>query len=265
MNLDHLLGAHLGMSAADYHAIDAASASRLKTLWRSTPMHLRHEMDATRTETPAMRIGTLAHLAALEPDEWQSSVVVMPPVDRRTKAGKEEAAAFEEANAGLSIVSLHEHYTASRIAEAVSGLLPAGQSEVSIIARDPVLSAYIKARIDRVPDGSSLIMDLKTCRDASPRGFQRDSYNLGYHIQAALYLDLWNAVCGSSDRRDGFAFVAVESEAPHAAAVYECSADFLDAGRRDYMAALETYAKCKQSGEWPGYTNSTLNLPAYAQ
>ena len=42
-------------------------------------------------------------------------------------------------------------------------------------------------------DGEN-VWDLKTARDASPRGFKSAINNFNYHMQAALYLDAAKAL-----------------------------------------------------------------------
>ena len=62
-------GIYPDLDARDYHALPGASASRLRKLWQSTPGHLKAEMDAPRENTPALKLGTLAHAVILEPDK----------------------------------------------------------------------------------------------------------------------------------------------------------------------------------------------------
>ena len=75
--------------AKEYHATKAVSQSLLKRLGQS-PAKLRWHLDHPQDEkdSPAKRVGSAVHCALLEPEKFESSVVVMPDVDRRTKAGK---------------------------------------------------------------------------------------------------------------------------------------------------------------------------------
>ena len=71
--------------------------------------------------TSAMRLGSLAHLAILEPELMATNVAVMPQCDRRTKAGKEEyAKALEDAEAeGKQLVTASDYATVTAMKRAV--------------------------------------------------------------------------------------------------------------------------------------------------
>jgi hypothetical protein len=76
-----------------YHADPAISASHLKAVMQS-PYHYwsryLNPQRPTMEPTAAMRLGSLAHCAALEPDELHNRYAIAP--DRRSNAGKAAAA-----------------------------------------------------------------------------------------------------------------------------------------------------------------------------
>jgi hypothetical protein len=90
---------------ADYHADPAISASHLKAVMQQSPYHYWSRfLDPQRPTvepTAAMRLGSLAHCAVLEPDELSKRYSTCLP--RNTKAGKEQAA--ELAAAGIEAVT----------------------------------------------------------------------------------------------------------------------------------------------------------------
>ena len=59
-------------------------------------------------------------------------------------------------------------------------------------------------------------------------------------------------------RRLGF----VEKDPPHLTAVYTLDDIAAHAGRRDYRAALDTFVRCTETGEWPGYSTDIETLPS---
>ena len=65
---------------------------------------------------------------------------------------------------------------------------------------------------------------------------------------------------------EDFVFVAVESEWPYAACAVMLDDEGKAQGRRDYRRNLNTYAECRKSGIWPGYSKSIeiVNLPTWA-
>jgi exodeoxyribonuclease VIII len=110
-----------------------------------------------------------------------------------------------------------------------------------------------------------ILVDLKTCVDASPAGFAKSIVNWRYQVQAAFYSDGWEAATGQ--KVHAFVFAAVEKEWPYAAAAYMLTDEDLTQGRLAYRRNLRTYAACTASGEWPGYSTDIqlLNLPAWAK
>ena len=268
-------GIHTDIPAAEYHAHPAASASKLKKLWSSTPAHLKADTEAFEASA-AMIMGTLAHSLILEPETPLPGIVVQPdeyePGKKWTRAAKvcKEWEADQKAK-GLMVLRADEWKDALGMAEAVAwhplahDLLVDGRPEVSLCAHDNANGLDIKARIDFLPNSGSAIVDVKTTIDASERGFMRRAYDLGYHIQAALYLDLWNALMPTEPRTE-FYFVAVENSRPYAVNVFKASAEFLAKGRDDYKSALTLYAACVKSDNWPAYSQEVkeLGLPKYA-
>jgi len=249
------------ISNADYHADPAISASQLKTVMQSPYHYWSRYLDPDRVAmvpTAAMRFGSLAHCAVLEPDELSKRYQLAP--DRRTKEGK--AAVVEMAAAGIDAVSEADMVLAVNMAVAVHGhptagaLLQSGQAEQSFWWDDIATGMRCKCRPDWF-DGTTIV-DLKTCQDASPTGFAKAIANFGYQIQAAHYL------AGTLATR--FIFVAVEKAAPYAIGVYELDTEALIHGSIARHNALQRIQDCRAINEWPGYTDGiqTLQLPGWA-
>lgn len=269
-------GIHLDLPASDYHAMPGASASQLRTLWQSTPAHLRASLDAPRAATSALKLGTLAHSVVLEPDKPLPGVAIQPdeyePGKKWTNAAKlcKDWRAEQEA-AGLMVLKADEYDAAFAMARnlathpSAGPLLTDGRPEVSLVVRDETNGIDCRARVDWLPNSHAAIVDLKTTSDASERAFTKKAYDLGYHIQAAFYLDLWNALM-PSEPRSAFFFVVVENTSPFAVNVFECSPEFVALGRQHYQQALALFARCSNENYWPAYapTVHQLNLPRYA-
>ena len=68
-------GIFFDMPAATYHAVDACSATALKTIEKS-PRHLFIRQEQGFEPTPATLLGTATHTATLEPDKLEASVLV---------------------------------------------------------------------------------------------------------------------------------------------------------------------------------------------
>lgn len=267
-------GVIYGLDAADYHATDALGSSGLKLLRRSPAHYYGQVLDParpTREATPAMRAGTLAHCAILEPHALAERYVVRPEgLDGRTTYGKAWLASVP---VGIEAITAEQLQTAQRQAAAVRALpeigqlLQHGHAEVSAFWVDEATDVQCKVRPDWVhgTPGGVLLLDVKTAQDASADGFSRAVWNFGYHLQAAFYSDGFALASGLPVL--GFVFVVVEADYPHAAAAYVLDEETMEIARAENRRLLNLYAECKRTGIWPGYGSgiSLLTLPAWAQ
>ena len=250
------------ISNEEYHADPAISASQLKEICKSPFHYWKRYVDPDRSPsepTAAMRLGSLVHCAVLEPNELLQRYAVGP--DRRTKEGK--ATAERMIADGIEPVSASDFEQALSMAAAVrshptAGLLLAnGQAEQSFWWDDIATGLRCKCRPDWF-DGE-LIVDLKSCVDASAAGFGKAVAAFHYQLQAAHYL------AGTLAKR--FIFVAVEKNYPFGIGVYELDAEALIHGSIARHNALQRIQDCRAIGEWGhGYTDGiqTLQLPGWA-
>lgn len=248
------------LPAAEYHAHPAVSKSLLDKIAKS-PLHARAYLDGQREEpTAAMQFGTALHACVLEPELFADTYAVFDG-DRRTKDGR---AAYEALQAsGKSIISAADYDAITAMTVAIrhhavaQPLLESGRAEASVFWRDPIVGIDCKCRPDWWND-DGILVDLKTCDDASPAGFARSVANYRYHLQAAHYM------LGTGCRR--FLFIALEKKPPYAVAVYELDTDALEIGRALRLRDLERYASCAEFNIWPGYPAEvqTLTLPKWA-
>lgn len=265
-------GIYPDVPAETYHAWDAASNSRLSLLNRS-PAHLKEYLDNGREDTEAFRIGRAFHAAVLEPDLFATRYAVASHgCDRRNKAGKDEWAALEAQYGDGFVLKHHEHADIVRMRDSVL-LHPRakklfrgeGRNELSIVWDDPETGVRCKMRADRyhptlTPGGC--IADLKSTRDASRRAFERSAYDTGIYRQGAMYLTGANA---NGLHAEHFAVIAVEKEPPYCVQGFVATPGMLSAGEEQLKVLLRTYAKCKETGRWPGYAENfqPLDLPHY--
>src|SRR5690242_15179207 len=265
-----------GLANADYHAHPAVGSSHLKAIARSPAHYWAEFLDPARPareEKPAFVIGTAIHAAILEPERFKTEYVVGPRFDRRTKAGKEAAAAFEAENAGKRVLSLDDYEACVAIRRSVEQHDVAsvifehqGDAETSLFWNDrtgdePVMC---KARPDRLTKDSRILVDVKSTEDARPAAFSRDAYNYRDHVSAAHYVDGVLAVRGVTPEL--FIFLVVEKSPPYAVAAYFADAAMLDAGRAEVRRNLATLRACRRSQEWPAYPQQILpiSLPPWA-
>jgi hypothetical protein len=250
-------GIHEGLPFAEYLSVDAVSASTLKAVDAQTPAHARQRLLTPLAPSPAQRLGTLAHMAILEPLRWERDVQVVEKIDRRTRAGKERQAeldAMAGENPSLEFVEPDQMEAAIAMRDAVlanpyaAALLSAGQSELSLIWRDDDLRC--KARLDHDNDKHGVIVDLKTAADASYDGFANAAGKYRYAMQAVWYTDAADAI-GLGQRR--FVFVVVENKAPWAVALYELGDVTIHNARQRVAIAIDKWRESVKTESFPAY------------
>jgi exodeoxyribonuclease VIII len=246
------------MTNAEYHAMPGISKSGLDLINKS-PAHYRWAQENPSEPTAAMRIGTLTHLATLEPDRFNSECIVMPTLDRRTKDGKLRWEEFQANHPDQELLTSDEHTRITAIRDAVRAHSMArklldriAQVEVSTFWKDEGTGVDCRCRPDGILDNGMLI-DLKTTADAG-RGFERSVRQYRYHVQAAFYA---MGMAGAP-----MIFIAVEKDPPYLVACYMLDPDSFADGEYATRQNLETYAECMATGIWPGYSEGieTINI-----
>jgi exodeoxyribonuclease VIII len=258
----------------EYHAAPGISKSQLDAIADKSALHFWAEYldpERVRKETEALDAGQAIHTAILEPDMLLDRVACEPECDRRTKIGKEIAAAFELENAGKLILKNEVYLSVLAIRDAAhrhpvaSGLLTRGKAEQSYFAHDPETGELIKCRADYIHDDGSMIVDVKSAVDASPWAFGKAAANFRYDLQAAWYPDVVSLVTG--ERPQHFVWVAFEKSHPYAIGVYYATSEMIErariTARRDMMKIIHH----KRTDTWPDYGADILQLqlPVWAK
>jgi hypothetical protein len=222
-----------------------------------------------REPSKALTLGTISHVAVLEPKKLDTAFVERPEgIDFRTKEGKEWKASVGttpilDADEARAVRGIRDSIAAHAAAKE---LLAECDTEVAMFGEHRT-GLWIKGRVDalKVPtDLETVIVDVKTTSAGADYGtFSRQAAQLNYHLSAAWYCHL----CGLNGLPPArFYWVVVEVTPPFAVAVYEIAPDALDLGVGMMNDALQLIAECEDRGEWPGYGDGveTLNLPAWA-
>lgn len=286
-----LPGLHLDMDIDVYHGSAGISKTGLDSINANPAIYYARHLDPKRPPSPergGQLEGSLAHCAILEPDEFSKRYATLPADAPRRPTGTQwnaknpssesvaSMAWWTEWNArtnGATVITNDQYETAMRQADSVRRLpevreaLQAGHAEVSAFWKDPVTGELCRCRPDWVHtpnDTGVILMDVKTYSDASPAEFRRQVARKRYHVQDAFYSDGYGLASGKTVH--GFIFLAVETEWPYAANALMLDDTGRDQGRRDYRRNLNTYAECRTTGIWPGYSDQIeiITLPAWA-
>ena len=235
----------------EYRAFPALNQSAAKKLLVS-PAHYQAYMNTPHEETKALRFGTFVHAAILEPHTLNDLYATAPDVDKRTKQGKEDWAAFATANAGKTILDAEEsalgHLVASHAKMALKHHKVAFGLTEAMYHVD-YNGIPLKAALDGVC--GDYIWDIKTTDDASPAGMLKSIRNYRYNLQAYWYRLVYELATGH--RPLGFRFLFVEKEPPFACSVCEVGPELMSWAIADFEKALTLYRDCTASGVWPAY------------
>ncbi len=252
-----------GMSDEEYHADPVEGGSLSSTGARAIlKSPKRFVWDRThRRESAAFDVGHAAHAKIL----GVGLGVVEYPTEHLTPSGNASTKAATVAwatgqrAAGLVPVTPDQIADVDAMAEAVLAHKPArdlleapGKSEQSAFAQDPMTGTWIRVRIDRLGDDGTA-SDLKTTTDANPDEFRRDVAKYGYDVQQEFYKFALDLLPPRLERPRAFRFIVVEKTPPYLVSVNELDAEFEAIGRQRMRRAIDTYKRCRDADEWPGY------------
>lgn len=248
------------MSEREYHGRQELSSTGARRLLES-PARFRYMQDHGQPHSDAFDLGSAVHAKVLGVG-WGIEEMDFP--DWRTKAARDARDAAREAGLipmlSKDLEPVHAmteavlaHPTARALFE-----LPGGR-EVSVFSE--VDGVPVRARFDALTDPTPqgrFGIDLKTTMGrASGDEFTRSVAKYGYDVQEAHYLDTFEA---SEAESLNFVYVVVEKDPPHLVAVHRISELWRDMGRTKAKRAREIYARCVETGEWPGYPEDVQEL-----
>jgi len=251
-----------------YKETEALSYSGAKQILKS-PAHFKAWLTAEQKDTPALKMGRLIHLSALQQEEFQRVVHVQPDLDRRTKDGKAAYEAFKaDLPADAEIVDADDMATIQGVTASVQAAFLHLEIDKSLYeAEKPIFGVYngvnIKGRLDLITKirgcEAPYIIDVKSCEDASPAAFARDIANYGYHVQQAFYSTL-------AETGRNYLIVAVEKKPPFAWRIYSLSEETIKAGQELMDIAVNTYKMSNAFGNWRGYNPDAteISIPKWA-
>jgi exodeoxyribonuclease VIII len=274
-----------GLDIEAYHGDRTAlSSSGLKVLVERTPSHFKSYWTAGMTvdkTNAALRYGSLAHLAILEPEKFKSRFVLEPKFEGLTKDGKvssqskeakdKKASWYSSLPAG-SLVVTAEDYAAitgsirSILAHEKAGRVIVGaKTEISGYFRHSTTGILCKLRPDIYHHDKKVLIDLKTTRDASEAFFSNEIARRNYHLSLAFYGHGIKQITGVEPQV--YALLAVEKEPPFATALYTINKETMDTARAWIESGMQTLKQCLETDKWPSYQDGIaedISIPAWA-
>lgn len=272
------------MPMEEYQARPEISSHDLKLIHRA-PFAYRFAKDTGQVEEEDMCLGSLLHLAVLEPEQLESQVAILPadapgrPLAAHHKMraeGREltEAAKirfgfwdeWNEKTKGKQNVSAKDLETVQGMHKALMAT-PTVRNAITVEGIREASAFFQSEGVDcrMRPDiwAEDEILDLKSCGDCSRDAFSREIWKKRYHSSAAHYMDGAKALGRPAKR---FVWIAIETKKPYLCAVHIASDMLLDFGRIENKRDLWIYKSCTEKGYWPGVRQmeEPIELPNYA-
>lgn len=266
------------MPAAQYHTdpceAPSLSSSIAYQLVAKSPAHawLAHPRLGAKPSpsTPAQDEGSLFHELILRgPDEAMQRLVIVSADNWRTKAAQEKRDAAREQGK----LALLEHDFEQALRSSIEilarfrelGVVLSGLSEVAAFweehASDGTL-VQCRGMFDHVLRAEGVIYDLKKSRTAHPKAIRKHVEGYGYHIQATAYRRALEQIEPGLAGRVRFQWLFIEAQPPYGVTLAEPAGSMRALGDAYWSQAVDTWANCLATNEWPAYSREVQRIEA---
>lgn len=253
-------GLYPDLDEAVYHADKLSlSSTGARKLLEVPPAQWIYDRDNPDTEAAepneALELGSAVHTLTLGAGP---EVVPIMAKDWRTKGAQQQRT--EARAAGKIPLLIAKYKRAKTMADnlrhhpRLARALEQGTPELSGYWRDPETGLMCRLRTDclyTAPSGAVLAIDVKTADTADPAAFVKSVITYGYDQQDDWYTTGLEILLGV--RSPAFLFAIVAKKPPHLVSIVELPPEWLERGRRRNRQALDIYARCLESGHWPGF------------
>jgi len=266
------------MTNKEYHSDKSLGASLLKEVLLNAKKFKQLWDGELKIESKNLDIGSALHKIVLEPESFEEEFAVMPEINRRTKAGKEEYQKFLDKNDGKIILTKEDFELVNSMRKKLFKLpnftkwLNVGVAEKSFFTE--IDGVGIKCRPDLLVKTKKgyVVIDLKTMSgEATADNFAKTSANFLYHLQEAVYRRVLE---DNGLKVINFIFAGVSKLDYSGAGYFEHDYTALELGEDLLQKALFKFKWCLENNEWKegrfdfangGFEKiSTITLPNYA-
>ncbi|WP_158782341.1 PD-(D/E)XK nuclease-like domain-containing protein [Pantoea sp. BAV 3049] len=258
-------GIYFDISNEDYHRDEAIGSTTIKAISVSPANLYFNPFKGSKSA----HIGTAIHAALLEPELFEREFILEPDINSRASKDYKALLAHTDAERiiiGSEVETINRMFESSRLNDDFMDYINTkGNSEVSMFTTCPITGLNLKCRFDRLSDSHPYPLDVKSCRDASQRGFSQAFGQYHYHVQAAFYLYVLKLVTGRELNQ--FAFFAIENNAPYRNCMYYIGEDSLTLGRKIMFEAMNKLVECNSDNsmrtEGMVLPSNEINVPGY--
>lgn len=260
-------------SNEQHHKLKCISSSQLKYLAAGKSMAAFYNKHVLRNDKPffsdEFRIGTIAHLAVLEPEKFEKTVIVCG-LDQRKKEFKDflkELTGDNESSSTKNGGILNSHgdevfiikqdemdmYRAYQKQfeehKRLNVMMPDCTIEQTGVAQDPETGLWLSLRGD-ARSARGYFIDPKTiAEELSLESISRYMAAFHLHIQDAHYIETANLIEPDSFRQ--FFFVMMSKKPPYEIALIQLDGEARAYGKKKRRQLLNQIAECEFKGKWP--------------
>lgn len=258
-------GFYPDMTRDEYDEELCLNQSTIKAACEKSMMHAYMKLVNPTAPTPAMIIGKAMHSYILEPDTFYDLFAEMPVTDGNAKVSRASAKGatvwdeWEDEHRGKHAIKKTDIHVLIAMRESVMRNKEAREMienalavEASFFWEHPEFHFECKGQLDLLTEshGWTTVVDLKSCEDASPAGFEKAVANMSYMIQHPWYLDGLNEI---SNAEREFRFIAIEKSYPYPCAVYQLDPLNVFEGRHRCDRISRLWDRALDTQEWEGY------------
>lgn len=138
-----------------------------------------------------------------------------------------------------------------------------GLVEHTIVHQDPETGIWLLARPDAIPVESTEANDFKTTVEVDDKSLSRTLDAYRYDMQAELVARCLLGAAGIE--LTSFAFIFAMKKPPHAIRTVELRPADLTEAAADNRVAIRTFARCLETGRWPGPGGTVSDAVALAR
>jgi len=247
---------HTKMTEAEYRALPALNQSYLKDCIALSPANAQWNRK-NRETTPAMEFGSALHAYVLDKGAYNSGYCIAPDVDRRTKEGKAEYAAFLEQSAGKTPIKAKDFERIVSMDKAVDWVFEDKDhfAELAFTCKCRFTSddeigqtekiVPLKAKLDwvRLYSDKAVIKDLKSVADVSD--IPKVSHYSNWAMQVAMYSGMVKTL---TEKEVDFYYVTVANEPPHDYMVWKASEKMVNTGQVKLGLAIHRHLFWEANG-----------------
>lgn len=135
----------------------------------------------------------------------------------------------------------------------IQGLLKNTDYQKTIFWTDKETGLKLKTRPDLCKVNKSVIIDLKTTKDASPESFPKDAAKYNYPLQATMQIE-GAEQSGLINHVDAYYWIAIEKTAPYNAQIYHFPREDWEWSKLMFKNVLAKVKKAMDSNKWLGYS-----------